>query len=244
MSENIFNAKRLNSIVSNNRKPNTSKTIEKEMPDEDISFIQKITDKKEEYEDFIKESENTIHLPDNFDVGGFITKYEDSDSILFNDFINNIIHIKIKYLNDNVKRLKKIDKGDWIDLYAAESIRIDCGKFALINLGVAMKLPKGYEAHVLPRSSTFKKWGIIMTNSMGIIDNSYCGDNDWWRFPAYCLEPKYFDDDINSKGHTFINAGDKIAQFRIAPIQGNIDFDEVDHFGTPDRGGFGSTGSV
>src|SRR5574344_1317390 len=96
--------------------------------------------------------------------------------------------IKIRYFSDEIEHLRYIDgKSDWIDLRCAERTELKAGDFALIPLGVAMELPEGYEAHVVPRSSTFKTWGILQTNHMGVIDNSYCGDNDQWHFPAYCL---------------------------------------------------------
>lgn len=103
---------------------------------------------------------------------------------------NQTEHISIKYYNNTVPKLKKIQKGDWIDLYAATDEIILEGETKLINLGIAMQLPKGFEAHILPRSSTFKNWGIIMTNSQGIVDETYNGDNDYWKFSAYCLDPK------------------------------------------------------
>lgn len=152
--------------------------------------------------------------------------------------------IRIKYFDD-AKKLEKISKGDWIDLYANKEMFILEGEKAMIPLGVAMELPEGYEAHVVPRSSTFKTWGIIQTNSFGVIDHSYCGDNDQWHFPAYCLMGK---DEINRvtgkivKG-AHIHKGDKICQFRIMEIQPRIEFEEVEHLGNEDRGGFGSTGT-
>ena len=152
--------------------------------------------------------------------------------------------IRIKYFDD-AKKLEKISKGDWIDLYANKEMFILEGEKAMIPLGVAMELPEGYEAHVVPRSSTFKTWGIIQTNHMGVIDNSYCGDNDQWHMPVYCLKGN---DEINRvtgrivKG-THIHKGDKIAQFRIMEVQPTIEFEEVEHLGNEDRGGFGSTGT-
>lgn len=140
--------------------------------------------------------------------------------------------IKIKYFNDN-DRLKNIDgdKSDWIDLRAAKDIRLKKGEFALIPLGVAMEIPRGYEAHVVPRSSTFKKWGIIQTNSVGIIDNSYCGDNDQWMMPVYATRD------------TTIYKNDRICQFRIMKNQPKIKFNQVEKLDNPDRNGFGSTGT-
>lgn len=163
------------------------------------------------------------------------TKYVGINPLKF-QVIKEKLNIKIKYLNEEVPRLNKITKGDWIDLYAAEDVIINKNEFKLINLGIAMQLPKGYEAHLLPRSSTFKNWGIIMTNSMGVIDETYCGDNDYWRFPAYCLIPN------SSERYTKINKGDKIAQFRIVEHMPVVCFEEVDSLNNKDRGGFGTTG--
>lgn len=137
--------------------------------------------------------------------------------------------ITIKYLNDNVNRIAVNRKGNWIDLCAAETVTLKAGEFALIHLGVAMKLPEGYEAHLVPRSSTFKNWGILQTNHMGVIDNSYCGSNDWWKMPVYATR------DVTIEG------GSRICQFRIERIQPEIEF-IVGELGGEDRGGFGSTG--
>ena len=138
--------------------------------------------------------------------------------------------IKIKYFNKDIDKISKIEKGDWIDLRAAETVSLKAGEFKLIHLGVGMILPKGYEAHIVPRSSTFKNFGVIQTNHMGVVDESYCGDNDEWRFPAYALRD------------TTINKGDRICQFRIVEKQPEVTFCEVEHLETTDRGGFGSTG--
>lgn len=139
--------------------------------------------------------------------------------------------IRIRYLNDRVERLDYVDgKSDWIDLRAAESVTLKAGEFRLIPLGVAMELPEGYEAHVVPRSSTYKNFGIIQTNHMGVIDESYCGDNDQWYFPAYAMRD------------TQIQEGDRICQFRIMEHQPVIRFEEVESLGYEDRGGIGSTG--
>lgn len=137
--------------------------------------------------------------------------------------------IKIKYLRP-VKPIEIKEKGDWHDLRAAKRVVLETGQYALVPLGVAMQLPEGYEAHVCPRSSTFKTWKIIQANTMGIIDNSYCGDNDEWHMPVYATE------------HTEINVNDRICQFRIVKKQPPIVFIEVDHLDNPDRGGIGSTG--
>ena len=95
--------------------------------------------------------------------------------------------IKIKYHTDKIDKITKIDNGDWIDLRSAEDVILKAGEFKLINLGISMQLPEGYEAHIVPRSSTYKNFGIIQTNHQAVIDESYCGDNDIWRYPAYAL---------------------------------------------------------
>ena len=138
--------------------------------------------------------------------------------------------IKIKYHNKNIKKIKKISMGDWIDLRSAETVELKAGEFKLISLGISIKLPDGYEAHIVPRSSTFKNFGIIQTNHCGIIDNSYSGSNDIWMFPAYALRD------------TVINENDRICQFRIMKKMPNVKFLEVDILNEVDRGGFGSTG--
>lgn len=139
------------------------------------------------------------------------------------------MEIKIKYFTD-IEKIEKIEKGDWIDLRAAEDVELKAGDFKLIPLGVAMELPKGYEAHIVPRSSTYKKFGIIQTNHQAVIDASYCGDNDQWLYPAYALRDAE------------IHKGDRICQFRIMEKQPEITFTEVETLGNEDRGGIGSTG--
>ncbi|AEB23812.1 MULTISPECIES: dUTP diphosphatase [Bacillus] len=141
------------------------------------------------------------------------------------------LQIKIKYSDDTQTRISKIEQGDWIDLRAAEDITIKKDEFKLIPLGVAMELPEGYEAHVVPRSSTYKHFGIIQTNSMGVIDESYKGDNDFWFFPAYALRD------------TDISKGERICQFRIMKKMPQVELIEVDNLGNKDRGGLGSTGT-
>lgn len=139
--------------------------------------------------------------------------------------------IKIKYFTDKIEKLTYIGgKSDWIDLRAAQRVELKKGEFQLIPLGVAMALPEGYEAHVVPRSSTFKNFGIIQVNPMGIIDNTYCGPNDQWFFPAYALRD------------TVIEVNDRICQFRIMENQPHILFEEVETLQNDNRGGFGSTG--
>lgn len=139
--------------------------------------------------------------------------------------------IKIKYFTDKIEKLTYIDgKSDWIDLRAAESVDLKKGEFKLIPLGVAMELPKGYEAHIVPRSSTFKNFGIIQTNHQGVIDSSYCGDNDEWKMPVYAMRD------------THVEVNDRICQFRIMENQPKIQFEEVKALTGVDRGGFGTTG--
>lgn len=140
--------------------------------------------------------------------------------------------IKIKYFSDEIEKLTYIEgKSDWIDLRCSEEVTMKAGEFRLIPLGVAMELPAGYEAHLVPRSSTFKNFGIIQTNSCGIVDGSYCGDEDMWRMPALAMRD------------TVIHVNDRIAQFRIYKNQPEIRFDEAEHLGNANRGGFGSTGT-
>ena len=139
--------------------------------------------------------------------------------------------IQIKYLSDKIEKLRYIDgKSEWIDLRAAEDVTLKAGEFRLIPLGVAMQLPKGYEAHIVPRSSTFKNFGILQTNHCGIVDESYCGDNDQWFFPALAMRD------------TVIHCNDRICQFRIMAHQPKIEFQAVETLGNADRGGIGSTG--
>lgn len=146
--------------------------------------------------------------------------------------------LRIKYLQD-ATRMNKITKGNWIDVYAYEDTFVPEGERAMINLGFALELPKGWEGHLAPRSSTFKTWGVIQTNSVGVVDDTYIGDNDIWHMPVYCLEPKDF---INDVYGTLIKKGDKIGQFRIMEVMPEIEFEEVEFFNNIDRGGFGTTG--
>ena len=140
-------------------------------------------------------------------------------------------NIQIKYFTDEIEKLTYIDgKSDWIDLRAAKEMELKAGQYAMIPLGVAMKLPEGYEAHIVPRSSTYKNYGLIQTNHMGVVDESYCGDNDQWHMPVCALRD------------TVIHVNDRICQFRIMEHQPKIVFEEVEALSAPDRGGFGSTG--
>ncbi len=141
------------------------------------------------------------------------------------------MELKVKYFDKEIEKIAKIQKGDWIDLRAAETVELKKGEFKLIALGVGMILPDGYEAHIVPRSSTYKNFGILQTNHQGVIDNSYSGDNDQWRFPALAMRD------------TVIKKGDRICQFRIMERQPEFDIVEVEHLNSADRGGFGSTGT-
>ena len=140
------------------------------------------------------------------------------------------LEIKVKYHDKDLEKIEKFPVGDWIDLRSAERVDLNCNQYKVISLGVSMKLPEGYEVHVLPRSSTFKKWKILMVNGMGIIDESYCGENDVWGFPALALQS------------TTIFKGDRICQFRIVKKMPEVKFVEVEKMEGNDRGGFGSTG--
>lgn len=139
------------------------------------------------------------------------------------------MEIKIKYHSD-IEPIKTIDIGDWIDLRAAEDVYIPKGEFKLISLGVSMQLPEGYEAHIAPRSSTYKNFKIIQANSLGVVDSSYSGDEDIWFYPAIATE------------NTQIHKNDRICQFRIMKKQPTIEFTVVDSLSNKNRGGFGSTG--
>lgn len=138
--------------------------------------------------------------------------------------------MEIKINAHGCKLPQAFENGDWIDLASSVEVAMNKGEFRIIPLGVSMKLPDGYEAHVVPRSSTFKTWGLLQTNSMGVIDNSYCGDDDVWCFPAYATRD------------TVIHAGDRICQFRVVPKMDSIKFIEVEHLGGENRGGFGTSG--
>lgn len=141
------------------------------------------------------------------------------------------LQIKVKYFNNEIEKLEKISKGDWIDLRASESVELKAFEFKLIPLGIGMILPEGYEANIVPRSSTFKNFGILQTNSYGVIDNSYSGENDEWKFPALAIRD------------TVINKGDRICQFRINKRMEDIEIEFVDKLNDVNRGGFGSTGT-
>lgn len=138
--------------------------------------------------------------------------------------------LKIKYFSKDIQKIEKIEKGDWIDLRSAIDIQLHQGDFTLIPLGIGMILPEGYEAHIVPRSSTFKNYGILQTNGIGIIDNSYSGENDEWKMPVLAMK------------NTVIHKNDRICQFRIMPKMQELHIQEVSHLNHVSRGGFGSTG--
>ncbi len=184
-----------------------------------------------------KYSVDCLHI--NGDFAGYNTL---TDAIL--EFLNNESAtkrhhcsadtkvVKVRYLSDKIEPLQYIGgKSDWIDLRAAEEVEMKQGDFKMIPLGVAMQLPAGYEAHMIPRSSTFKNFGVIQANHMGMIDENYCGDNDQWCFPAFAMRD------------TVIHVGDRICQFRIDKHQPQLLFEAVDTLGNADRGGFGTTGT-
>ena len=143
---------------------------------------------------------------------------------------NSALEIIVQYQHEDTYRLKAIEKGNWIDMAADEDVTIKAGELKLINLGVAMKLPEGYEGHLAPRSSTLKKFGVMQANSVGVVDDTYCGPTDWWRFPAFATRD------------TEIKRGERICQFRIMEVQPKIRFTEG-KMTAEDRGGFGSTGT-
>lgn len=146
--------------------------------------------------------------------------------------IDNKINIDIMYHNPDLIPINLLEKGDWIDLRAAKEYKLFSGEFYLIDLGISIKLPEGYEAHIVPRSSSFKNWGIIQTNGIGIIDNSYCGEDDVWMMPV-----------LATKGAD-IHVNDRVCQFRIVKkMPNNISINTVEHLDTQNRGGFGSTGT-
>lgn len=138
--------------------------------------------------------------------------------------------IYIKYHNPNLPKIQLADNGDWIDLRAAETVELKPLEFHIISLGISMKLPEGYEAHIAPRSSTFKNYGVLQANGIGVVDNSYSGNDDVWGFPALAVR------------NTTINEGDRICQFRIVKKMTEVAFEEVDRLSDQSRGGFGSTG--
>lgn len=139
--------------------------------------------------------------------------------------------IKILYHSTDIDHLTYVDgKSDWIDLRSAKEYSLKAGNFELLDLGISVKLPAGYEMHIAPRSSTFKNYGLLQTNGVGIVDESYCGDGDVLKMPVYATRD------------TIVHVNDRICQFRIQKHQPKINFEEVETLGGKDRGGFGSTG--
>ena len=142
-----------------------------------------------------------------------------------------MVTVKVRYISKEIEKLRYIDgKSDWIDLRSAEDVDMKAGESRLIRLGIAVELPKGYEAHIVPRSSTFRNFGLIQTNHMGVVDNSYCGDDDEWMVPVMAVRD------------THISVNDRICQFRIMENQPPVHFNESGLDEEADRGGFGSTG--
>ncbi|MBR7000994.1 MAG: dUTP diphosphatase [Lachnospiraceae bacterium] len=142
-----------------------------------------------------------------------------------------MVSIKVRYISKEIEKLRYIDgKSDWVDLRSAEDVDLKAGESRLIRLGIAVELPEGYEAHIVPRSSTYRNFGIIQTNHMGVVDHSYCGDNDEWMYPVLAMRD------------THISVNDRICQFRIMKNQPALNFEEVEHLAGKERGGFGSTG--
>lgn len=167
------------------------------------------------------------------------------------EIINNKLKMRIKYF-EGATKLQKISKGNWIDVYANKDVFVPVGERAMIPLGFALELPQGWEGHLAPRSSTFKTWGVIQTNHVGVVDDTYIGDNDQWHMPIYCLQGKDSIPNIDMNKMfpiqgdiegTWIRQGDKIGQFRIMEVMPKIEFEEVETFGNADRGGFGTTSS-
>ena len=142
-----------------------------------------------------------------------------------------MVELKIRYISKEIEKLRYIDVvSDWIDLRSAENVSLKAGESRLIRLGIAVELPQGYEAHIVPRSSTYKNFGILQTNHFGVVDHSYCGDEDEWKYPVLAMRD------------TEIHVNDRICQFRIMKNQPKLVFTEVEHLTGASRGGFGTTG--
>lgn len=140
------------------------------------------------------------------------------------------MQIKIKYHDTELERCKVIEQGNWIDLRAAETVYMKKGEFKIINLGISIKIRSDYEAYIVPRSSTYKRYGVIQANGIGIIDSSYCGNNDILGFPCIALRD------------TVIKKNDRICQMRVQKAMGNVQLYETEIMTDENRGGFGSTG--
>lgn len=181
---------------------------------------------------------------ENQDIWKTISVSENSDNIPWDKIVtthkvDNIISviprreiatIKIKYL-PGAPRMEKIEKGNWIDCFDYEDVTLKAGERAYINLGFACQLPEGYEAILAPRSSTFKRWKVLQTNSIGIIDSTFCSNSDIWMMPVLATE------DVT------IPKGTRLCQFRIQKSQPDIVFEEVEDLHNKQRGGLGSTGA-
>ena len=142
-----------------------------------------------------------------------------------------MVELKIRYISKEIEKLRYIDGvSDWIDLRSAENVSLKAGESRLIRLGIAVEMPEGYEAHIVPRSSTYKNFGILQTNHFGVVDHSYCGDEDEWKYPVLAMRD------------TEIHVNDRICQFRIMKNQPKLVFTEVEHLTGASRGGFGTTG--
>jgi dUTP pyrophosphatase len=167
----------------------------------------------------------------------FVNYAKFSEKSHFNREDTKLADIKVKYKNTDSYRLKVIPEGDWIDLAVDEDVSLKAFEFKLVELGIAMQLPLYFEANIVPRSSTFIKYGILQANSFGVIDQSYSGDNDWWKFPALAIRD------------TFVPRGTRICQFKLVRTQlsnvwlNDLRFNEADVFNSVSRGGFGSTGN-
>ena len=181
----------------------------------------------------------------NDEIVGYSILYDDLNPMVISAE-EPTLQAEIKYL-EGARELTKISKGDLIDLYAYEDVFVPYMGQTLISLGFSLKLPKGYMAKLYPRSSTFKTWGLIQTNHVGIIDNSYCGNNDIYMYPVQCTMAKQTEK-VMINGHkvtisgTWIKKGDKICQMEVCEVPPTIEFNKVDDLQTEDRGGFGSTG--
>ena len=179
-----------------------------------------------------------------YEIQGFYFKEE--QLFLIEKGEDEKMKMRIKYF-DGATKMEKIAKGNWIDVYSNADIFVPVGERAMIPLGFALELPQGWEGHLAPRSSTFKSWGIIQTNHVGVVDDTYIGDNDQWHMPVYCLTAncKVNENEIptvDGRQGVWIRKGDKIGQFRIMEVMPEIEFDEVESFGNADRGRFGTTG--
>lgn len=158
------------------------------------------------------------------------------------------LNINIKYF-EGAEELVINPKGDCIDVYSNVDIFIPYMGYAMIPLGFALELPLGKNAKLYPRSSTFKTWGIIQTNSVGYIDNSYSGDTDQWHMPVQCTMPmQTIKTEVNGQkvtmSGTWIKKGDKIAQFEICDVPKHPTLTKVDKLDGFSRGGFGTSGTT